>query len=78
VGLSVLVQIDEKVKEAIMKDLVKYAPGIEIIGVRVTKPKIPRLSRATTSRWRRRGQRYCTHPAHYLPPTIWRFTHSCT
>lgn len=24
-----------------MKDLVQYAPGIEIIGVRVTKPKIP-------------------------------------
>lgn len=34
-------QIDEKVKEAIMKDLVIYAPGIEIIGVRVTKPSIP-------------------------------------
>ncbi|CAI5501096.1 unnamed protein product [Closterium sp. Naga37s-1] len=34
-------QIDEKVKEAIMRDLVQYAPGIEIIGVRVTKPKIP-------------------------------------
>ena len=34
-------QIDEKVKEAIMRDLVRYAPGIEIIGVRVTKPKIP-------------------------------------
>eukprot|EP00270_Netrium_digitus_P009920 TRINITY_DN304_c1_g1_i2.p1 TRINITY_DN304_c1_g1~~TRINITY_DN304_c1_g1_i2.p1 ORF type:complete len:357 (-),score=106.36 TRINITY_DN304_c1_g1_i2:314-1384(-) len=34
-------QIDEKMKEAIMKDLVEYAPGLEIIGVRVTKPKIP-------------------------------------
>eukprot|EP00271_Cylindrocystis_brebissonii_P009272 TRINITY_DN23997_c0_g1_i1.p1 TRINITY_DN23997_c0_g1~~TRINITY_DN23997_c0_g1_i1.p1 ORF type:complete len:342 (+),score=76.75 TRINITY_DN23997_c0_g1_i1:235-1260(+) len=34
-------QIDEKIKEAIQKDLAEYAPGIEIIGVRVTKPRIP-------------------------------------
>lgn len=34
-------QIDEKVRDAIMKDLDRYAPGIEVIGVRVTKPKIP-------------------------------------
>ncbi|KAH9331690.1 hypothetical protein KI387_003798, partial [Taxus chinensis] len=34
-------QIDEKMKEAIQKDCTVYAPGIEIISVRVTKPKIP-------------------------------------
>lgn len=34
-------QIDEKMKEAIQSDISRYAPGIEIIGVRVTKPKIP-------------------------------------
>eukprot|EP00252_Welwitschia_mirabilis_P017483 TRINITY_DN3874_c0_g1_i2.p1 TRINITY_DN3874_c0_g1~~TRINITY_DN3874_c0_g1_i2.p1 ORF type:complete len:356 (-),score=68.32 TRINITY_DN3874_c0_g1_i2:327-1394(-) len=35
-------QIDEKMKEAIQSDCTKYAPGIEIIGVRVTKPTIPK------------------------------------
>ncbi|XP_008794156.2 erlin-2-B [Phoenix dactylifera] len=34
-------QIDEKMKEAIQRDCTLYAPGIEIIGVRVTKPNIP-------------------------------------
>ncbi|CAM6127637.1 unnamed protein product [Calypogeia fissa] len=34
-------QIDETMKEVIQRDCTKYAPGIEIIGVRVTKPKIP-------------------------------------
>uniref|UniRef100_A0A1D1XYJ6 Erlin-2-B n=1 Tax=Anthurium amnicola TaxID=1678845 RepID=A0A1D1XYJ6_9ARAE len=34
-------QIDEKMKEAIQSDCTRYAPGIEIIGVRVTKPIIP-------------------------------------
>ncbi|OAE32188.1 hypothetical protein AXG93_1793s1200 [Marchantia polymorpha subsp. ruderalis] len=34
-------QIDETMKEAIQRDCTRYAPGIEIIGVRVTKPKIP-------------------------------------
>ncbi|XP_057837736.1 uncharacterized protein LOC131047939 isoform X1 [Cryptomeria japonica] len=34
-------QIDEKMKEAIQADCVRYAPGIEIISVRVTKPTIP-------------------------------------
>ncbi|MCO5569955.1 hypothetical protein L7F22_023669 [Adiantum nelumboides] len=29
-------------KEAIQHDCTRYAPGIEIIGVRVTKPSIPR------------------------------------
>lgn len=28
-------------KEAIQRDCTQYAPGIEIIGVRVTKPNIP-------------------------------------
>ena len=34
-------QIDDKMKEAIQIDCTRYAPGIEIIGVRVTKPNIP-------------------------------------
>ncbi|XP_010939164.1 uncharacterized protein [Elaeis guineensis] len=34
-------QIDEKMKEAIQSDCTRYAPGIEIISVRVTKPNIP-------------------------------------
>ncbi|XP_074588411.1 uncharacterized protein LOC141844272 [Curcuma longa] len=34
-------QIDEKVKDAIQADCTRYAPGIEIISVRVTKPNIP-------------------------------------
>eukprot|EP00249_Psilotum_nudum_P011998 c23518_g1_i3 orf=206-1282(+) len=36
-------QIDETMKEAIQRDCTKYAPGIEIIGVRVTKPSIPKI-----------------------------------
>ncbi|KMZ73605.1 Erlin-2 [Zostera marina] len=34
-------QIDEKMREAIQTDCTRYAQGIEIISVRVTKPKIP-------------------------------------
>ncbi|CAN6471117.1 unnamed protein product [Victoria cruziana] len=34
-------QIDDKMKEAIQRDCTHYAPGIEIISVRVTKPTIP-------------------------------------
>uniref|UniRef100_A0A0D9Z914 Band 7 domain-containing protein n=1 Tax=Oryza glumipatula TaxID=40148 RepID=A0A0D9Z914_9ORYZ len=34
-------QIDETMKEAIQRDCTRYAPGIEIISVRVTKPNIP-------------------------------------
>ncbi|CAK9165972.1 unnamed protein product [Ilex paraguariensis] len=34
-------QIDEKMKDALQADCTRYAPGIEIISVRVTKPTIP-------------------------------------
>ncbi|CAA0828752.1 SPFH/Band 7/PHB domain-containing membrane-associated protein family [Striga hermonthica] len=34
-------QIDDKMKDALQADCTRYAPGIEIISVRVTKPKIP-------------------------------------
>jgi hypothetical protein len=34
-------QIDETMKELIQKDCTKYVPGLEIIGIRVTKPSIP-------------------------------------
>ncbi|KAL6186762.1 hypothetical protein ACLB2K_042881 [Fragaria x ananassa] len=41
VYIDVFDQIDEKMKDALQVDCTKYAPGIEIINVRVTKPKIP-------------------------------------
>ncbi|CAN1137459.1 ERLIN2 [Linum perenne] len=34
-------QIDEKMKDALQADCTKYAPGIEILSVRITKPLIP-------------------------------------
>ncbi|CAI9096467.1 OLC1v1032624C1 [Oldenlandia corymbosa var. corymbosa] len=34
-------QIDDKMKDALQADCTRYAPGIEIISVRVTKPTIP-------------------------------------
>ncbi|KAL1551126.1 erlin-2-B-like isoform X1 [Salvia divinorum] len=34
-------QIDEKMKDSLQADCTRYAPGIEILSVRVTKPKIP-------------------------------------
>ncbi|GMH15283.1 hypothetical protein Nepgr_017124 [Nepenthes gracilis] len=34
-------QIDERMKDALQSDCTRYAPGIEIISVRVTKPTIP-------------------------------------
>ncbi|KAG9153672.1 hypothetical protein Leryth_008591 [Lithospermum erythrorhizon] len=34
-------QIDEQMKDALQDDCTRYAPGIEIISVRVTKPTIP-------------------------------------
>ncbi|KAF6165066.1 hypothetical protein GIB67_000650 [Kingdonia uniflora] len=34
-------QIDEKMKDALQVDCTRYAPGIEILSVRVTKPTIP-------------------------------------
>lgn len=34
-------QIDERMKEALQVDCTRYAPGIEILSVRVTKPVIP-------------------------------------
>ncbi|KVH96191.1 hypothetical protein Ccrd_001722 [Cynara cardunculus var. scolymus] len=34
-------QIDETMKDALQADCTRYAPGIEILSVRVTKPRIP-------------------------------------
>lgn len=34
-------QIDEILKEALQADCTKHAPGIDIISVRVTKPRLP-------------------------------------
>ncbi|KAM5567378.1 hypothetical protein ABKV19_015454 [Rosa sericea] len=41
VYIDVFDQIDEKMKEALQGDCTRYAPGIEIFSVRVTKPTIP-------------------------------------
>ncbi|XP_026378884.1 erlin-2-B-like [Papaver somniferum] len=38
-------QIDENMKEALQVDCTRYAPGIEILSVRVTKPTIPQSIR---------------------------------
>ncbi|EXB44836.1 hypothetical protein L484_026416 [Morus notabilis] len=38
---DVYIDIDEKMKDALQGDCTRYAPGIEIISVRVTKPTIP-------------------------------------
>ncbi|CAL8468589.1 g8129 [Coccomyxa elongata] len=39
-------QIDEILKDALQADCTKYAPGIEIFSVRVTKPRLPRAIEA--------------------------------
>lgn len=41
VAISKFDQIDEHLGEALRKDCNSYAPGIEIIAVRVTKPHVP-------------------------------------
>ncbi|XVE74339.1 hypothetical protein DITRI_Ditri12bG0009200 [Diplodiscus trichospermus] len=41
VYIDVFDQIDEKMKDALQSDCTRYAPGIEILSVRVTKPTIP-------------------------------------
>ncbi|PAA80026.1 hypothetical protein BOX15_Mlig000067g1 [Macrostomum lignano] len=38
-------QIDENLKSALQEDLTKMAPGLSIVAVRVTKPKIPETLR---------------------------------
>ena len=40
-----MLQIDEKMKDSLQGDCTRYAPGIEIISVRVTKPTIPEIIR---------------------------------
>ncbi|KAM3754710.1 hypothetical protein ACB098_03G186500 [Castanea mollissima] len=41
VYIDVFDQIDEKMKDSLQGDCTRYAPGIEIMSVRVTKPTIP-------------------------------------
>jgi len=41
VYIDIFDQIDERMKDALQADCTRYAPGIEILSVRVTKPKIP-------------------------------------
>merc|ERR1719341_1801037 len=38
-------QIDENLKAALQRDLTDMAPGLKVLGVRVTKPKIPEADR---------------------------------
>ncbi|KAL0003716.1 hypothetical protein SO802_011277 [Lithocarpus litseifolius] len=37
----IITEIDEKMKDALQGDCTRYAPGIEIMSVRITKPTIP-------------------------------------
>lgn len=39
--IDIFDQLDEELIKSLNKDLVNWAPGIEILSVRVTKPKIP-------------------------------------
>merc|ERR1712083_555443 len=41
VAITLFDQIDEQLAEALKSDCAIHAPGIEIIGVRVTKPDVP-------------------------------------
>ncbi|GMY25862.1 erlin-2-B-like isoform X1 [Fagus crenata] len=50
VYIDVFDQIDEKMKDALQGDCTRYAPGIEIISVRVTKPTIPESIRRNFER----------------------------
>ncbi|KAL5553639.1 hypothetical protein UlMin_041040 [Ulmus minor] len=45
VYIDVFDQIDERMKDALQGDCTRYAPGIEIISVRITKPSIPETIR---------------------------------
>ena len=38
-------QIDENLKNALQRDLDRNAPGLTVLSVRVTKPKIPETIR---------------------------------
>lgn len=38
-------QIDENLKQSLQRDLNEMAPGLKVIAVRVTKPKIPEVIR---------------------------------
>merc|ERR1719151_425667 len=38
-------QIDENLKAALQRDLTEMAPGLKVLSVRVTKPKIPEANR---------------------------------
>ena len=38
-------QLDESLKQALLKNLHQWAPGIEVIAIRVTKPRIPETIR---------------------------------
>jgi len=46
VAITLFDQIDERLEEALERDCRAYAPGIEVIAVRVTKPRIPPAIRA--------------------------------
>ncbi|KAF3956918.1 hypothetical protein CMV_018013 [Castanea mollissima] len=50
VYIDVFDQIDEKMKDALQGDCTRYAPGIEIMSVRVTKPTIPESIRRNFER----------------------------
>lgn len=54
-------QIDEKMKDALQVDCTRYAPGIEIISVRVTKPTIPDSIRRNFEQMEEERTKVCFH-----------------
>lgn len=52
-------QIDEKMKDLLQADCTRYAPGIEIISVRVTKPSIPETIRRNFEQMEQERTKVC-------------------
>jgi len=65
-------RIDETMKEAIQRDCTRYAPGIEIINVRVTKPNIPPSIRRNFELMEEERTKVCTRS--HVSPVL--FKHS--
>ena len=59
-------------KEAIQRDCTRYAPGIEIISVRVTKPNIPPSIRRNFELMEEERTKVCTRS--HVSPVL--FKHS--
>lgn len=54
-------QIDDYLKEKLQADCTKFAPGMEIVSVRVTKPRLPPAIEANYEAMEAERTRVCTH-----------------